>query len=51
MCISCISLRFLNNEFQLAYATYIPFLIGLRILYDAYQFQVANASMIPCYIL
>ena len=47
ICISCISLRFLNNEFQLDYTIYIPFLIGLRLFYDAYQFQFANASTIP----
>ena len=46
ICISCISLRFLKNAFQLAYTIYIPFLIGLRLFYDAYQFQVANVSII-----
>jgi hypothetical protein len=43
---SCISLRFLNNAFYLAYTIYMSFPIGLRPFNDAYQFQFANVSII-----
>ena len=42
----CISLRFLNNAFQLTFTIYMFFLIGLRPFVDAYQFQLANVSVI-----
>ena len=47
ICIYCIRLRFLHNEYQLDYTIYISFLFGLRRFYDVYQFQVANVLIIP----
>jgi len=43
---SCNSLRFLNNAFQLAYTINNTFLIGLRPFDDAHQFQFANVPII-----
>jgi hypothetical protein len=47
ICMSCISLHFLNNAFYLAYTIHMSFTIGLRPFNDAYQFEFANVSIIP----